>query len=208
MKKTIFFLFILIVFNACSSQKKKNTSAFLKGFHTQYNTLFNGEEALKTELEDRKKSYKDNFYTNYIPLLKYEKTPVKTNNVGFLKGNELGVPGGGKNAFERRDELGGSGSRSQMQKSGNKGGNIGGNNVGGGETANTTTSSLDISEIKAQKAIRKYSVIKGGEEKNKRIFDAYILLTKYYLYQNNPLQALETVNDIYSNFKKSKKIPL
>ncbi|MDR2205379.1 MAG: tetratricopeptide repeat protein [Flavobacteriaceae bacterium] len=179
MRKTILFLFILVVFGACSSQKKKqNNSTFLKGFHTYYNTLFNGEEALNTELEDRKKSYKENFYANYIPILKYDvvSDQPKTNNSGLFKGNEIGVPGGGDPGM-------------QTQQSG-------------------TSTSMEIAGAKAEKAIRKYSVIKSGEEKNKRIFDSYILLTKSYLYQNKPLEALEAVNKIFPNFKKSKKLPL
>ncbi len=74
--------------------------------------------------------------------------------------------------------------------------------------SNKGASTLQISEAKALKAIEKYSIIKKGEEKNKKIFDAYILLAQSRIYQNKPLEALDAVNSIYSNFRKDKRLPL
>ena len=69
-------------------------------------------------------------------------------------------------------------------------------------------STLQISEAKALKAISKYSVMKKGEEKNKMMFDAHILLAQSRLYMNKPLQALEALNYIFSNMKNDKRIDL
>ncbi len=67
---------------------------------------------------------------------------------------------------------------------------------------------LQISEAKALKAIDKYSVMKKGEEKNKKIFDAYILLAQSRIYQNKPLEALEALNTVFSDMRKDKRLPL
>ncbi len=67
---------------------------------------------------------------------------------------------------------------------------------------------LQISESKALKAISKYSVLKEGEEKNKRMFDAHLLLAQSRLYMNKPLEALEALNYIFNNMKKDKRVDL
>ena len=185
MKKTILFLLAISVFNACSTQKKKSDSTFMKGFFSYYNTLFNGKEALQTEFKNRDQAHKDNFYAPYIQLLTYDEQPLGTEiessgmfNEGIGSGDgsfsQLGVPG----------------------KSGNS------NNSG----AKTGASILEISEAKALKAITKYSVMKGGEEKNKKIFDANILLAQARIYQGKPLEALDGLNYIFSNMSKDKRI--
>ena len=185
MKKTILFLLVISVFNACSTQKKKSDSTFMKGFFSYYNTLFNSKEALQTEFKNRDQAHKDNFYAPYIQLLTYDEQPLGTEiessgmfNEGIGSGDgsfsQLGVPG----------------------KSGNS------NNSG----AKTGASILEISEAKALKAITKYSVMKGGEEKNKKIFDANILLAQARIYQGKPLEALDGLNYIFSNMSKDKRI--
>ena len=78
MKKTILFLLAISVFNSCSTRKKTNDSAFLKGFFSYYNTLFNSKDALETELKNRDKAHKDNFYAPYIQLLTYDEQPLGT----------------------------------------------------------------------------------------------------------------------------------
>src|SRR5690606_22749874 len=63
-------------------------------------------------------------------------------------------------------------------------------------------------EAKALKAISKYSVMKGGEEKNKKIFDANILLAQSRIYRNKPLEALDGLNYVFANMRNDKRIPL
>ncbi len=197
MKKTIFFLLIISVFSGCSSQKKTSNSTFLKGFFTYYNTLFNSKDALHTELQNRDKSHKDNFYEPYIQLLTYEDQPLGTDLSKSVILNDQpspskptsfrgpGIPGAG---------LAGAGSPGRSQPS---------------AVATTTGASvLQISEAKALKAIAKYSVLQGGVEKNKTIFDAYILLAQSRIYQNKPLEALDALNTIFSTMPKDKRLPL
>lgn len=53
---------------------------------------------------------------------------------------------------------------------------------------------LEIAEAKALKAINKYSVIRKGEEQNKTVFDAYIILAQSRIYQGKPIKALDALN--------------
>ena len=46
----------------------------MKGFFSYYNTLFNGKEALQSELNAREKAHKDDFYQGYITLLPFEES--------------------------------------------------------------------------------------------------------------------------------------
>ena len=77
-----------------------------------------------------------------------------------------------------------------------------------GTGSSKSASVLQISEAKALKAINKYSVLKDGEEKNKQMFNAHLLLAQSRLYMNKPLEALEALNYIFSNMKKDKRINL
>ena len=182
MKKTILFLSILALINSCSSRKKKNDSTFMKGFHTYYNTLFNSKDALESEIDTRKKAFKDNFYADYIPLLKYEDQPLGSNiNTPIFNDSRSSTPPSPSGNFS-----------------------TGGSRQGTKKGATT----LEISEAKALKAIEKYSVMKSGEEKNKKIFDAYILLAQSRIYQGKPLEALDAVNAIFNNMPKDKRLPL
>ena len=61
MKKTIFSLFLILFLAACATKKPEKRSRFMKGFSTQYNTLFNAQDALNTEFDERTKAHKDNF---------------------------------------------------------------------------------------------------------------------------------------------------
>ncbi|MFT3918284.1 tetratricopeptide repeat protein [Cloacibacterium sp.] len=183
MKKNIPFLLALTVILACSPRKNGFVNRKYQGFTTQYNVLFNGKEALKSELTQREKSYKDNFYAPYIKLLTYEEqvSASSMENLG-VSGNDEGVPPAD---FYRDDAPDNSIS-------------AGGNSAG----------TLQIAEIKALKAIEKHSMIFGGKEKNKQIFDAYILLTKARLFQGKNLEALDAINTLKKNFPKDKRLNL
>lgn len=152
----------------------------MKGFFSYYNTLFNSKEALQTELKNRDKAHQDNFYAPYIQLLTYDEQPLGTD----LQSSRM---------FGEDPHLNGPG-------------------VPGRNSANVPMKSgasiLDISEAKALKTIAKYSVMKGGEEKNKKIFDAHILLAQARIYNNKPLEALDGLNYIFSNMRKDKRLPL
>jgi tetratricopeptide (TPR) repeat protein len=69
-------------------------------------------------------------------------------------------------------------------------------------------STLEIAEAKALKAINKYSVIKHGEEQNKQIFDAYMILAQARIYRGKSLDALDALNYVFTHMKDDKRIPL
>ncbi len=191
MKKTILFLSAIVVFTSCSSRKKTDDSTFMKGFFSYYNTLFNSKDALETEFKNRDQAHVDNFYAPYIQLLTYEEQPLGTDlQSGGMFGDDP-VPPGSMNS----EGPGVPGGRSIFQNSSNPG-------------IKSGASILEISEAKALKAISKYSVMKGGEEKNKKIFDANILLAQSRIYRNKPLEALDGLNYVFANMRNDKRIPL
>lgn len=183
MKKNIPFLLALTIILACSPRKDGFVNRKYQGFTTQYNVLFNGQEALKSELTNREKSYKDNFYAPYIKLLTYEEQASAStmDNLGFTPNTE-GVP---PSDFFRDD--------APDNSSGNTG---------------NTAGALQVAEIKALKAIEKHSMLFNGKEKNKKIFDAYILLAKARLFQGKALEALDAINIMKKNFAKDKRLNL
>lgn len=183
MKKNIPFLLALTIILACSPRKDGFVNRKYQGFTTQYNVLFNGQEALKSELTNREKSYKDNFYAPYIKLLTYEEQASAStmDNLGFTP-NKEGVP---PSDFFRDD--------APDNSSGNTG---------------NTAGALQVAEIKALKAIEKHSMLFNGKEKNKQIFDAYLLLAKARLFQGKALEALDAINIMKKNFAKDKRLNL
>ena len=191
MKKTILFLSAIVVFTSCSSRKKTDDSTFMKGFFSYYNTLFNSKDALETEFKNRDQAHVDNFYAPYIQLLTYEEQPLGTDLQSGGMFGEDPVPPGSMNS----EGPGVPGGRSNFQNSSNPG-------------IKSGASILEISEAKALKAISKYSVMKGGEEKNKKIFDANILLAQSRIYRNKPLEALDGLNYVFANMRNDKRIPL
>lgn len=67
---------------------------------------------------------------------------------------------------------------------------------------------LDIVETKAIKAIEKYSVQKGGVEKNKEIFNAHLLLAQARLYKEKYYEALDALDYIFTKMSDDKRIDL
>lgn len=201
MKNKIIFLLTACIVISCGTKVKKpeQRSKFLKGFSTYYNTLFNAKDALNSEFASRDKAYKDNFYAPYIPILTYEDQPL---------GSDLGQSSAFAENSMKMGEVnkGGNMSGPPNLPPGNSG--IPGNPQDPDQAPPKGASALQISEAKALKAINKYSVIKNGEEKNKTIFDAYMILAQSRIYQNKPLEALDALNYVFSNMKGDKRLPL
>ncbi len=184
MKKNILLFLIFTLFLACSPRKNGYVNRQYQSFTTFYNVLFNGEDALNTELKQREKSHRDNFYAPYIKLLTYDEqvSSSEMENLGMQDSDDMSPPPGFYN-----------------------------DDVPSNFTSNSSSngvSALKISEIKAEKAIQKHSMVFGGIEKNKEIFNAYMLLAKARLFQNQPLEALDALNTLQKVFKKDKRLPL
>jgi tetratricopeptide (TPR) repeat protein len=214
MKKNILFLLTLCIVASCATKTKKpeQRSKFMKGFSTYYNTLFNAKDALNNEFETRDKAHKDNFYAPYIPILTYEDQPLGSDlgqSQSFaensMKMGEVNRPAQNNNSNKR----GGPpamppGMPGNNMMSANAGNDSGDSNLP--EQKGATT--LEIAEAKALKAINKYSVIKHGEEQNKQIFDAYMILAQARIYRGKSLEALDALNYVFTHMKDDKRIPL
>ena len=204
MKKNIILLLISIIVVSCGTKVKKPEarSKFLKGFTTYYNTLFNAKDALNSEFTERDKAHKDNFYAPYIPILTYEEQPIGSDlgqSAAFaensMKMGEINRPQPGA-----RNGPGAAPSMPGIPGFSSKNGN--------NEVESKGATSLEIAEAKALKAINKYSVRRKGEEKNKNIFDAYIILAQSRIYQGKSVKALDALNYIFTHMKEDKRLPL
>ncbi|SDQ44142.1 Tetratricopeptide repeat-containing protein [Chryseobacterium soldanellicola] len=212
MKKNILFLLTACIVLSCGTKTKRpeQRSKFMKGFSTYYNTLFNAKDALNTEFETRDKAHKDNFYAPYIPILTYEDQPLGSDlgqSEAFAENSrkmaEVNQPA--KNNSGRSAQNGPPGMPPGMQGNVTPNGN---NPDDQNQTGNKGATALEISEAKALKAINKYSVIKNGEEKNKKIFDAYMILAQSRIYQNKSAEALDALNYVFTHMKDDKRVPL
>lgn len=200
MKKNILFLLVIFLVASCATKTKKpeQRSKLLKGFSTYYNTLFNAKDALNSEFTTRDKGHKDNFYAPYIPILTYEEQPL---------GSDLGqTEAFAENSMKmaevvNRPSIRGNGGIPNMQ-----GGP--GSNPNSPEGAAKGATTLEIAEAKALKAINKYSVTRNGEEKNKQIFDAYMILAQARIYRGKSLEALDALNYVFTHMKDDKRIAL
>lgn len=197
MKKNIVFLLAAIIVVSCGTKVKKPEarSKFLKGFSTYYNTLFNAKDALNSEFTERDKAHKDNFYAPYIPILTYEEQPLGSDlgQSSVFAENSMKMAEVNRPQQNGRTALGMQGNKPQDSNNpeGNKGASV-----------------LEIAEAKALKAINKYSVIRKGEEQNKTIFDAYIILAQSRIYQGKSIKALDALNYVFTHMKEDKRLPL
>ncbi|RNA61029.1 tetratricopeptide repeat protein [Chryseobacterium nematophagum] len=212
MKHNILLLLMACIIASCATKTKRpeQRSKFLKGFSTYYNTLFNAKDALNSEFESRDKGHKDNFYAPYITILTFEEQPL---------GSDLGQsPAFAENTMKMAEVNNNSSGRSAPNRppgapaappgSGQNNPAMPGTGVENPELAPQGATTLQIAEAKALKAINKYSVRRNGEEKNKQIFDAYIILAQSRIYQNKSLEALDALNYLFTYMKGDKRIPL
>ncbi len=211
MKKNILFLLVLCIVVSCGTKVKKpeQRSKFMKGFSTYYNTLFNAKDALNTEFETRDKGHKDNFYAPYIPILTYEDQPLGSDlgqSTAFaensMKMGELNRPD------QNNNQRGGMPGMPPGMPGSAMSGGPGMPQGDPGQPDQKGATTLEIAEAKALKAINKYSVIKNGEEKNKQIFEAYMILAQARIYRGKSLEALDALNYVFTHMKDDKRLPL
>ncbi len=186
-----YLLIILAIFSvaACNprTKKKKTKSGPINRFMTFHNTLFNSREAFLAEMESRDKSHIDNFYDPYISVYTTEDYISDIQNgMSTNAGNDtdMDAPRG----LRSNQNFSGNFSSSQPNKKG--------------------ATALQITEAKALKTISKYSVLVSGVEKNKKIFDAYMLLAKARMYQGKYLESLDALSYIFNTMSKDKRLPL
>lgn len=186
-----YLLIILAIFSvaACNprTKKKKTKSGPINRFMTFHNTLFNSREAFLAEMESRDKSHIDNFYDPYISVYTTEDNISDIQNgMSSNAGNDIDMDA--PRGLRSNQNFSGNFSSSQPNKKG--------------------ATALQISEAKALKTISKYSVLVSGVEKNKKIFDAYMLLAKARMYQGKYLESLDALSYIFNTMSKDKRLPL
>ena len=186
-----YLLIILAIFSvaACNprTKKKKTKSGPINRFMTFHNTLFNSREAFLAEMESRDKSHIDHFYDPYISVYTTE------DNISDIQN------GMSSNAGNDTDMDAPRGLRSNQNFSGN---------FSSSQPNKKGATALQITEAKALKTISKYSVLVSGVEKNKKIFDAYMLLAKARMYQGKYLESLDALSYIFNTMSKDKRLPL
>ncbi len=209
MRKYLLIILAVVSILACNPRykKKKTRSGPVNRFMTYYNTLFNSKEALNAEMESRDKAHVDNFYDPYISVYTTEDDVVGLQNPTSGSGNNFGNTGNSDSPMSMRGISRSTANSAAFNKSNND--KI---TMGGGASSNNTNkkgaSILQITEAKATKAITKYSVLVNGVEKNKKIFDAYILLAKARMYQGKYLESLDALSYLFNTMDKDKRLPL
>ncbi|WP_313099758.1 tetratricopeptide repeat protein [Epilithonimonas sp.] len=189
MRKYLLIILAVVSVIACNPRhkKKKTKSGPINRFMTFHNTLFNSREAFLSEMESRDKSHIDNFYDPYISVYTTE------DNISDIQN------GMSTNAGSDTDMDAPRGLRSNQNFSGN---------FSSSQANKKGATALQISEAKALKTISKYSVLVSGVEKNKKIFDAYMLLAKARMYQGKYLESLDALSYIFNTMSKDKRLPL
>ncbi|PZU87042.1 MAG: gliding motility protein [Chryseobacterium sp.] len=197
MRKYLLIIIAVISVIACNPRhkKKKTKSGPVNRFMTYYNTLFNSKEALNAEMESRDKAHIDNFFDPYISVYT---TEDNTEELLSSASNNTSANGSSDGPPSLRG-----GQRGMEESSFN-----GSDKMGGASNNKKGASILQITEAKAAKAIAKYSVLVNGVEKNKKIFDAYILLAKARMYQGKYLESLDALSYIFNTMDKDKRLPL
>lgn len=162
-------LVILITFTACSTRKNTFTNRAYHNLTSWFNALFNGQEAMDKELNQMKASYKD----DYWEVLNFDGLAEFKNNTE-AETIELSEP--------------------QQPEGGGFLGRIASGNILGSEQENSSRVGFEKAEEKALKTIKNHSMQIRGEEKNRLISRAYLLLGQARYYRGKSFQALDALD--------------
>ena len=192
-KRKILYLYFPLMFllSACSVKKDSTVNRLYHKTTGWYNTLFNGEEALKEEVKSIEKQHQDDYSQvlevmpgQFVPILQDENYEYDYKTIEHKKSNFLNKAAGKLDGF--LDQA--------MGGSGNSNLNTGGNQTVAGVR----------SEQKAIKAIEEHSMLIKGTERNPMMAEAYLLLGKSRYYQGKAYEAMDAFNYI-DNIKIKKK---
>ncbi len=191
MRKYLLIILAVVSVIACNprQKKKKTKSGPVNRFMTFHNTLFNSRESFLAEMESRDKAHVDNFYDPYISVYTTEDNLNDVQNTITAENDADAAP--------------------MSLRGGARGSSVDGTDRMGAANPNRKgVSALQVTEAKALKTISKYSVLVNGVEKNKKIFDAYMLLAKARMYQGKYLESLDALGYIFNTMSKDKRLPL
>jgi len=168
---------------SCSTRKDRFLNRAVHTTTTKYNVMYNGILAYETAKKELDDSYVDDFST-ILPI-----EPLKINEV-------IGAPFTPKTAantidFKKED------SKSKAAKGIKAFKNL------TSEKKVSAATGFKRAEEKAVKSVQKHSMNFSGNEKNKQIDDAYLLLGKARYYDQRFVPALETFVYITKHYSKS-----
>ncbi len=166
----------------CSVKKDNFTNRFYHKSTAWFNTLFNGEEALKKELKNIEENFQEN-YGELLPVLPGQLVPQLENEDYEYEFSSIDSKR--PDIFSSIPSfLGDKNSNDSQESSGNP---------------------YEYAEKKAIKTIENHSMIIRGSERNKFMANAYLLLGKARYYQGKSYEALDALSYISQNVKGSKK---
>ncbi len=171
----------LLITIGCSVKKDRFTNRFYHKYTAWFNTMFNGEEALKQELKNVEKNYVED-YGGLLPVLPGQLVPPLEDEDYEYEYSSIDS--------KKPDFLGG----------------VTGVLTGKTSTENTDSGNpYEYAEKKAVKAIERHSMMIKGTERNQFMANAYLLLGKSRYYQGKSYEALDAFNYISQNVKGDKK---
>lgn len=179
MKKYALSIIAASLLVGCSTRKDTFTNRNYHKMTSWYNGLFNAEEELTKKSKEIKESYTED-YSEILPV--------------------------GVNYYSPKDE-GETADGFRLNQSISSFDDDGGGSIGGGGSANsnvTKPTGYQAVEAKANKMIEKHSMEIRGQEKNKMMAKAYLLIGKSRFYNNNYFGSLDALNYVTKNFKSSK----
>lgn len=169
---TIFVLVVLISLSACSVRKDSLKNRAYHNMTSWFNTLFNGQTAMDEKLRQMEDTHKDDYF-EILPVEPYGKFEV-SDEVEPAEDIIMQAPAKGK----------GLGALGNLQKG----------NLLNNESSNAT--GFEKAEEKALKAIEKHSMMVKGEERNRLIARAYLMLGQARYYKGKPFQAMDALQKV------------
>lgn len=172
----------LLIMVGCSVKKDNFTNRFYHKSTAWFNTLFNGEDALKQELKNTEKNFQED-YGGILPVLPGQLVPQLEDEE--YEYEYASIDSKKKDIFSSvTSVLGGNSSSREEGVSGNP---------------------YEYAEKKAIKAIENHSMMIRGTERNTFMANAYLLLGKSRYYQGKSYEALDAFSYISQNVKGDKK---
>lgn len=175
-RKIILSLVIVFVsLSSCSTRKNSLKNRAYNQMTSWFNTLFNGQQAMDGKLKELSEAHEDDYFT-ILPIEPY---------------GEFSTDASAKTIEAPTN------TNPSLFKRATKGNLI--------NKDNSSLSGFEKAEEKALKVIAKRSMIFKGEERNKVIARAYLMLGQARYYQGKPFQALDALQQVEGmDFDKNK----
>lgn len=184
----------LILAISCSTKKAGITNRTYHRLTSWYNTTFNGNETLLKLMNDKSKSYQDNF-TSLLPVEPINPFEESKDNINSILNNNTS-----NTSNQSNNNNVGMSPQVVVNKAADRV-----SNAVLGDTKQSTATGLDRVIEKSKKAIENHSILLSGKEYNSMLAEAYLLLGKAYYYKQQPIDAMNYLNYMDKNLVKSHK---